>query len=95
MPSNHSSRTRVSCPAQSSIVDAIADSLLARTCTTLDRSQLSRRGRRRLKLQIKRKLNHDVVLQMTPVMLDESDPRGEVRSWLTAIADAVGGGADC
>ena len=88
-------RIRVSCPAESSIVDAIADSLLARTCATLDRSQLSRRGRRRLKLQIKRKLNHDVVLQMTPVMLDESDPRGEVRSWLTAIADAVGGVADC
>jgi hypothetical protein len=88
-------RIRVSCPAESSIVDAIADSLLARTCATLDRSQLSRRGRRRLKLQIKRKLNHDVVLQMTPAMLDESDPRGEVRSWLTAIADAVDGVADC
>ena len=88
-------RIRVSCPAESSIVDAIADSLLARTCATLDRSQLSRRGRRRLKLQIKRKLNHDVVLQMTPVMLDESDPHGEVRSWLTAIAEAVGGVADC
>ena len=88
-------RIRVSCPAETSIVDAIADSLLARTCKTLDRSQLSRRGRRRLKLQIKRKLNHDVVLRMTPAMLDESDPRGEVRSWLTAIADAVGGVADC
>ena len=88
-------RIRVSCPAESSIVDAIADALLKRSCATLDCSRLSRRGRRRLKLQVKRKLNHDVVLQMTPAMLDESDPRGEVRSWLTAIADAVGGVADC
>ena len=67
------------------IVAAIADALLKRTSQDLERSQLSRRGRRRLKLQIKRKLNHDVVSSMTPALLDESDPRGEVRSWLNAI----------
>jgi len=88
-------RVRATCSDDGSIVDAIADALLKRTCPDLDPGQLSRRGRRRLKLQVKRKLNHDAVLQMTPVMLDESDPRGEVRSWLTAIADAVDGVADC
>lgn len=82
-------RVRVACSADESIVDVIADALLNRTCPDLDRGQLSRRGRRRLKLQIKRKLNHDVVSNMTPALLDESDPRGEVRSWLDAIAEAV------
>ncbi len=82
-------RVRVTCSDDGSIVDEIADAVLNRTCPHLDRSQLSRRGRRRLKLQIKRKLNHDVVSNMTPALLDESDPRGEVRSWLNAIAEAV------
>ena len=83
-------RGRVTCSDDGSIVDAIADALLKRTCPELDADQLSRRGRRRLKLQIKRKLNHDVVSNMTPALLDESDPRGEVRSWLNAIAKAAG-----
>jgi len=78
-------RVRATCSDDGRIVDAIADALLRRTCPDLDRGQLSRRGRRRLKLQIKRKLNHDVVSNMTPALLDESDPRGEVLSWLTAM----------
>jgi len=82
-------RVRVTCSADESIVDVITDALLNRTCPDLNRGQLSRRGRRRLKLQIKRKLNHDVVSNMTPTLLDESDPRGEVRSWLNAIAEAA------
>ena len=83
-------RGRVTCSDDGSIVDAIADALLKRTCPELDADQLSRRGRRRLKLQIKRKLNHDVVSNMTPALLDESDPRGEVLSWLTAITEVAG-----
>lgn len=81
---------RVALSEDGDIVATIADALLKRTCRNLERSQLSRRGRRRLKLQIKRKLNHDIVSRMTPALLDESDPRGEVSSWLDAIADAVG-----
>lgn len=72
------------------IVAAIADAILTRAAPDLECSQLSRRGRRRLKLQIKRKLNHGVVSNMTPTLLDESDPCGEIRSWLNAIAGAAG-----
>lgn len=47
-------RVRATCSDDENIVDAIADALLKRTCPDLDRGQLSRRCRRRLKLQIKR-----------------------------------------
>lgn len=86
---------RVTWPDDGSTVDAIADALLKRTSPDLDPGQLSRRGRRRLKLQIKRKLNHDVVLNMTPALLDESDPRSEVRSWLNTIAEPAGCVSGC
>mgnify|MGYP000280075454 CR=1 FL=1 len=76
---------RVALSEDGDIVATIADALLKQTCRDLDHSQLSRRGRRRLKLHVKRKLNHDVVSRMTPALLNESDPLGEVRSWLNAI----------
>lgn len=46
---------------------------------------LSRRSRTRLCNQIKRVLNTTVVEHLTPDLLAERDPRGEVRHWLTTM----------
>lgn len=46
---------------------------------------LSRRARTRLCNQIKRVLNTTVVEHMTPGLLAERDPRGEVHHWLMTI----------
>jgi hypothetical protein len=48
------------------------------------------RGRRRLRNLAKRWLNSSAIARMTPARLDERDPRGEVRGWLSTIAWAVG-----
>ena len=44
------------------------------------------RRRRRMKNHAKRWLNTEAVSHMTPTLLDEQDPQGDVRSWLEAIA---------
>lgn len=51
-------------------------------------------GKRRTvrKDSIKFHLNYCCVRMMTPEMLDERDPDGEVRNWLTTIGAAVGSG---
>ena len=43
------------------------------------------RRRRRMKNHAKRWLNTEAVSHMTPALLDEQDPQGDVRSWLEAI----------
>ena len=39
-----------------------------------------------MKNHAKRWLNSEAVSHMTPALLDEQDPQGDVRSWLKAIA---------
>ena len=50
---------------------------------------LSRRGRNRLRNRIKKTLNTVAVDQMTPSLLAERDPTGEVVNWLTVIAQII------
>lgn len=50
---------------------------------------LSRRARRRLRDRAKHWLNTTAVERMTPALLAESDPRGEVASWLEAIHELL------
>ncbi len=47
--------------------------------------ELHSRKRRRMKNQAKGWLNSEAVSHMTPKLLDQHDPKGEVRSWLEAI----------
>jgi len=54
-----------------------------------DWSCLPSRSRRRLKDRAKRWLNTDAVNKMTPERLAERDPKGDVRSWLTAISELL------
>lgn len=42
--------------------------------------------------RVKHRLNAECVLAMTPKMLDERDPNGEIRGWLDLIADAISTG---
>jgi hypothetical protein len=51
---------------------------------------LSHRARRRLRHKAKKWLNRQAVDQMTPALLAERDPHGEVLGWLTTIADLAG-----
>ncbi|MEX2170059.1 MAG: ATP-dependent endonuclease [Pirellulales bacterium] len=50
-------------------------------------SALSRRAQRRLVQRAKRWLHRWATPQMTPELLDERDPQGEVRGWLQRIAE--------
>jgi len=43
------------------------------------------RKRRQMKHRVKRWLNTEAVDHMTPALLDQQDPQGDVRSWLEAI----------
>jgi putative ATP-dependent endonuclease of OLD family len=37
----------------------------------------------------KKRLNNEVVQQMTPILLTQSDPAGEIRQWLRAVGTAL------
>ena len=50
---------------------------------------LPRSRRRKLLHQTKRWLCTEVASHMTPALLAESDPAGEIRSWLAAIAELL------
>jgi hypothetical protein len=52
--------------------------------------ELSHRARRRLRYKAKKWLNRQAVDRMTSALLAERDPHGEVRGWLTTIADLAG-----
>jgi hypothetical protein len=52
---------------------------------------LPARSRRRLRNRVKRLLNSAVVDRMTPELLADRDPAGEILSWLKAIAEMVAG----
>jgi hypothetical protein len=55
-------------------------------------SELPSRGRRRLKNRVKKWLNTEAAARMTPDRLAARDPDGDVRLWLTNIADQAGHG---
>ncbi|MDM4015134.1 ATP-dependent endonuclease [Roseiconus lacunae] len=50
---------------------------------------LPRRSRSRMTNRAKRWLNTAVADRMNAALLDESDPKGEVRSWMTSISDLL------
>ena len=52
--------------------------------------ELPARTRKRRRDKVKRWLNTDAVERMTPALLAERDPDGEVRSWLAMIAELAG-----
>jgi putative ATP-dependent endonuclease of OLD family len=52
---------------------------------------LDRRTKKRLRNRAKRWLNAEAAGRMTPELLAERDPHGEVRGWLAVIAKLTGG----
>jgi hypothetical protein len=75
--------------------DDDAAELVARSCHERQGSvpawdELPGRARKRFRERAKRWLNRAAVERMTPELLDEVDPVGEVRGWLAAIAELVG-----
>lgn len=56
----------------------------------LEWPQLPARTRKRLRDKAKHWLNTAAVSHMTPELLAERDPHGDVRQWLTAIAELGG-----
>jgi hypothetical protein len=68
--------------------------LVARLCFErqdheLTWQELPGRAKKRCRETTKRWLNRQVVERMTPALLDERDPAGEVKGWLKAIAEMV------
>lgn len=68
----------------------VARSLLERSGGP-DWCDLPSRTRRRLKDRAKKWLNTEAVSRMTPERLERRDPDGDVRGWLLAIQEMVGG----
>lgn len=74
--------------------DDVAD-MVARACFEpqdheLKWVELPGRARKRYREIAKRWLNRQAVARMTPALLDERDPQGEVRDWLRAISRLAG-----
>jgi len=74
--------------------DDVAD-LVARLCFERQDhevawKELPSRARKRFRETAKRWLNRQAVNRMTPALLDERDPQGEVREWLQAISRLAG-----
>ncbi len=68
--------------------------LVARLCFErqdheLPWEDLPGRAKKRCRESAKRWLNRQAVERMTPKLLDERDPEGEVRGWLRAIGEMV------
>jgi hypothetical protein len=75
--------------------DDVAD-LVARLCFErqdheLPWEELPGRAKKRCRETAKRWLNRQAIARMTPVLLDERDPDGEVRGWLEAIGEMAAG----
>lgn len=68
------------------VASLLARSAYERVAPTTPWSELSRRARQRLLNRAKRCLNTQAVEHMTPELLAERDPLGELMSWLTQIA---------
>ncbi|MEQ8788433.1 MAG: ATP-dependent endonuclease [Pirellulaceae bacterium] len=70
--------------------EILAQANYCQTCPSLPWEQLPYRARRRLTNRVKRWLNTQAVEYMTPELLAERDPDGEVASWLQAIQRLAG-----
>ena len=68
------------------VASLLARSAYERAAPTTPWPDLSRRARQRLLNRAKRHLNTQAVEQMTPELLAERDPTGELMGWLTQIA---------
>ncbi len=69
------------------VADVLARSVYEQCPRLLPWEQLPARSRKRRRDKIKRSLNTKAVDRMTPERLARSDPAGEVRHWLLAIAE--------
>lgn len=72
------------------VPDAIARRLWERQRKPIVWDDVPIRARRRLRDKVKRQLIHDAASRMTPQLLQESDRHGEIRGWLTIIAELLG-----
>ncbi len=72
------------------VPDAIARRLWERQQKPIVWDDVPIRARRRLRDKVKRQLIHDAATRMTPQLLRESDPHGEIRGWLRTIAELLG-----
>lgn len=68
-----------------SVADVVAKRIYQRGLDDTPWEQLAPRSRKRLANRAKRWLNTRAAERMTPDLLHERDPQGEVRSWLRAI----------
>ena len=72
------------------VADLVAELCFERQDHELTWEELPGRARKRCRETAKRWLNRQAVERMTTALLDERDPGGEVRSWLTTIAELSG-----
>jgi hypothetical protein len=84
-------RVHVEFDGNESVADKAARAIYKRGQHAVSWQQLPARARRRYRNRAKHWLNRDAVQRMTPARLAESDPRGEIRSWLTAIGSLLRG----
>ena len=73
---------------QDDVAALVAAQVLARTEGESAWAALSHRARKRQRNRAKQWLNTEAVSRMTPELLHERDPQGEVIGWLTAIAQS-------
>ncbi len=74
------------------VADRVAQAVHERSCCSLLWHELPHRRQKRYRERAKRWLNTRAVERMTPQLLSERDPQGEVRSWLWAIRELHGRG---
>lgn len=70
-----------------SVAELVAEQRFTGEPPFVDWNKLSRRARKRFANQTKRWLNTSVVDAMTPELLRDRDPDGEVITWLQTVAD--------
>lgn len=69
-----------------SVAELVAKERFAGEPPFIEWDKLSRRARKRLANQAKRRLNTSVVDAMTPELLNDRDPDGEVITWMQTVA---------
>lgn len=74
------------------VAGLIARKIYARECPNDVWAELPRRKQTRRRNRVKKWLNTKAVERMTPQRLAERDPKGEVRSWLEAMAQLMAEG---
>ena len=70
-----------------SVAELVAEQRFTGEPPFVDWDKLSRRARKRFANQTKRWLNTSVVDEMTPELLRDRDPHGEVITWLQTVAE--------